>query len=116
MKIAQQKEGELLILMPNDRLDNESSGAFEAKTQKAIEGGDKNVVVDLSSVPFMSSPGLRVIISCAKLAQSAGGKLVVCGSQESVKRIFDLTGVYQLVSMYGSRADAVESFNNQGAD
>lgn len=112
MKIRKSKEGNLLILKPAGRLDSENSPSFEKTIQTAVEEGSKNIVVDLTEVNYMSSRGLRAFLTGAKCAQASGGKLVACGAQEAVQKVFDMTGVATLFGVLASYDEALRSFES----
>jgi anti-anti-sigma factor len=119
MKIRKDKEGELLVLRPVGRLDSENSPSFEKAVEEAVGKGDKNIIVDMSEVNYISSRGLRAFLTGAKCAQAAGGKLVACSSQEAVQKVFDMTGVATILGIFGTAEEATRAFDTQpggGAD
>jgi anti-anti-sigma factor len=113
MKIRKDKEGELLVLRPVGRLDSENSPSFEKAVEEAVGKGEKNIIVDMSEVNYMSSRGLRAFLTGAKCAQAAGGKLAACSSQEAVQKVFDMTGVATILGIFGSLEEAIRSFGTE---
>ena len=116
MKVDQMEEGGVTALRPGDRLDSISSDEFEEVIEGTLKGGKSNIVIDMEKVPFMSSQGLRVILTGVKEARAAGGKLVVCASPEAVTKVFDITGVRRLMGVFATREEALQSFNEGGED
>lgn len=116
MKVNQFEMDNVTVLRPGERLDSNSSEGFEEVIEQTIEAGKVKIVLDLEEVPFMSSQGLRVILTGVKVAKAAGGKLVVCSSPEAVTKVFDITGVRRLMGVFPSRQDAVNSFSESGED
>ena len=112
MKVDETQAGSITVLVPGDRLDNITSESLEKVLEQTIQGGKNQIVVDLEQVPFMSSQGLRVILTGVKVAQAAGGRMVVCSSPEAVTKIFDITGVRRLMGIYPSREEALKSFED----
>jgi len=112
MRIIAAKKDDILILKPVGRLDTDSSPGAEERIGKEIEGGEKYLIIDLSEVTFMSSQGLRVILTAAKLAEAAGGKLVVCAAQPSVETVFKITGVMQIIKVCPAYPEAVAAFRD----
>ena len=53
---------------------------------------DPATVVDLSSVSYVSSAGLRVLLKGAKTAKASGHRLVLAGIAPSVREVFDISG------------------------
>jgi anti-anti-sigma factor len=115
MRVGKFKMDNILILKPTGRLDTESSPSLEDTIGEQINGGEKNVILDLSDVPYLSSQGLRVILTAAKLADAAGGKLVVSSPQDAVKTIFNITGVRQLIQIFSANPEAAQSFAEEAS-
>jgi anti-anti-sigma factor len=90
----------LSVIRPQGRLDSSTSGEFEQGLLKRIEDGNLLLVIDLSNVAFISSAGLRVLLSVAKQVKAAGGKLVVCSLNTYVKQVFDVTGCTTLLDVF----------------
>jgi anti-anti-sigma factor len=73
-----------------------------------INGGTQRLVVDLSQLDYVSSSGLRVFILAAKRLQTVGGKIVLCSMKDQVRQVFDLAGFSSMLSIYGSRDEAIK--------
>ena len=57
----------------------------------------KRVVFDFDSVTFMDSAGIGLIIGRYKFANMLGGKLEVANLTNSVKKIFEMSGILRLI-------------------
>jgi anti-anti-sigma factor len=57
-----------------------------------LEGADLEFVLDLGSVSFVSSAGLRVLLMAMKKIDSAGGSMCLANMSDSVREVFDMTG------------------------
>ena len=57
------------------------------------------VVLDCAELNYIASAGLRVVLMCAKRAQSAGTRLVVCGLQAPVREVFTVSGFLKILSV-----------------
>jgi anti-anti-sigma factor len=73
----------------------------------AIAGSHKGVVVDLSSVSFMASIGIRTLLLGAKTVQRRGGCFVLLNPVEEVERVLDVMGVTDLMPVYRDSAAAL---------
>jgi anti-anti-sigma factor len=62
--------------------------------------------VDLSSLTFMESTALQVLVSIRALLAVRGGTLLLVAPQPVVARILELTGTDQLIPVYDRLADA----------
>ena len=94
------------VIRPQGRLDNSTSRDFEQDLLKRIETGDHLLVLDFSKITFISSAGLRAILSAAKRIKSAGGRLAICSPTKHVKEIFDVTGCMTLLDIFPTFDDA----------
>jgi|SRR5579871_1275757 len=59
----------------------------------------RNVVVDLSGVTFIDSTGLGVLVAALKRAREAGGQLTLRAPTRSTRKVLDITGLSQLVTI-----------------
>jgi len=107
MPISHQDIGEKLRRIAiTGRLD--VAGTDTVATQLAALAAARNsVVVDLTSVQFLASIGIRALISTAKQVQQRGGKMVlVVAGGSSVVMSLEATGVNELIPVFRSAADA----------
>jgi anti-sigma B factor antagonist len=72
-----------------------------------LDAGAREVVVDLSEVAFIDSTGLGVLIGVAKKLQSASGALAIVCPAEKIRRIFQITGLDQVLAIHASRDEAL---------
>ncbi len=96
----------LLVVKPESRIDSSNAGTFEAHCAKLIAEGPKKVVVDLSTVDYISSAGLRVILVAAKTVKSQGGSLTLCGLSGNVREVMEVSGFDVLFGAHEGIAEA----------
>ncbi|MBW6495717.1 MAG: STAS domain-containing protein [Burkholderiaceae bacterium] len=75
--------------------------------QATVAGGEPRVVVDLAGVSYVSSAGLRAILSGVKAARTAGGDLAVAAAQPQVREVFELAGLTTIVVFHDDAAAAI---------
>jgi anti-sigma B factor antagonist len=92
------------------RLDGDSAPDLGQRLDEAINEGHRQLVLDLGSVEYMSSPGLREIVRVFKRAQQAGGDLRVANPSDRVTEVMELAGLDTVLRIYQTRAAAVNSF------
>lgn len=88
------------VIRPQGRLDSGTSQDFEQDILKRIEAGDRLLIVDFAKITFVSSAGLRAILSSAKRIKTAGGRLAICSPSKPVKEILDVTGCMTLLDVF----------------
>ena len=87
MQINKNKEGSKLTLAPIGRVDTITAPELEAAI--ALDGVEE-LVFDLAQVDYISSAGLRVLLSAQK--KMAGKSMTIANSKPAVKEVFDITG------------------------
>ena len=105
MEITQKEENGIVSIIIKGRLDADSSSEAEKVVKEALEGPTKRVLFNLGALEYLSSAGLRVLLSAAKEMRRREGKIVLCSLNEFVKEIFEVSGFQSLIPI----ADSVES-------
>ncbi len=78
-----------------------------------VESGDRRVVVDLARVEFLDSTGLGVLVGALKRLRGVEGELALVCAQERLLKIFRITGLDRVFTLY-STVDAATA-NGDGA-
>jgi len=105
MEILQKEENGIVSISIKGRLDADSAPEAEKVVKEALEGQTTRVLFNLSALEYLSSAGLRVLLSVAKEMRRRDGKIVLCSLNEFVKEIFEVSGFQSLIPI----ADSVES-------
>jgi anti-sigma B factor antagonist len=109
MDISEDRKADAVILALSGKLDAMTAKTFEEKIIGVINSGTQRLVVDLSQLDYVSSSGLRVFLLAAKRLQRTDGKIVLCSMKDHVRQAFDLAGFSSILSIYGSRDEAMKS-------
>jgi anti-anti-sigma factor len=95
------------VFFVSGRMDAESSPQFEQDCRAWIAEGRTILVVDLGSLAYVSSMGLRSFLAIAKALQGKGGALRICHLTGLVKQVFDVTGLTMAFPVYESAEAAL---------
>ena len=96
MEIKTTTEGDKLTVAVSGRVDTVTAPELEA----GLKLGDaKCVVIDLANVPYMSSAGLRLLLTVHKTMLAKGGEFQVANVQSAVKEVLDITGFSDILSL-----------------
>ena len=108
MSISHEDVGEnLRRIVISGRLDIPGTDEIAEKLAALASAPKKGVVVDLTSLQFLASIGIRALINSAKTVKQRGGKMVlVVLSGSSVVMSLEATGVNELIPVFKSAADA----------
>ncbi len=111
MDISEDRKADAVVLALSGKLDATTAKAFENKILTVIDSGAQRLVVDLAQLDYVSSSGLRVFLLAAKRLQATNGKITLCGLQDQIRPVFDLAGFSSIISIYGSRDDAIKALS-----
>ena len=64
-----------------------------------LKSGAKVLLIDMTDVPFMDSSGIGMMIGRYKLMKRLNGRMQVTGMQESVHKIFRMSGLGQIINL-----------------
>jgi len=90
MQIEKSQTNGDVTLSLTGRLDTSTAPQLEAAIQESIENIN-SLILDFSKLDYISSAGLRVLLSAQKKLQTKGG-MVIRGVCENVMEIFEITG------------------------
>lgn len=106
MEVKEEKRGKLLILSPVGRLDGNTSDSFKDQLKKAIHQGESQILMDFSQTEYISSMGLRVIISVAQELKKSDEKMVFVCPPSPILSVFKSAGFVMLFPFYQSLEEA----------
>lgn len=86
------------------RMDTITAPTAEEKIKTAV-GGHNKVALNLDTLDYISSAGLRVLLRIAKLANKEGKEVVICGAKGMVQEIFDDFDIEGFYTLYESVED-----------
>lgn len=107
MDFNSSKNGDALVVLVSGRMDAITATEFDAECQSWIDAGDTKVVIDLSGLEYISSAGLRSILSAAKKIKGAQGELLFCGLSGMVEEVFSVSGFSAMFKLYATPEDAL---------
>lgn len=97
MTIQKKKDGAALTISLEGRLDTLTSPELDA-VLKAELPGVTDLTIDLASLEYVSSAGLRVLLSAQKV-MNAQGKMTVLNPNETISEIFEVTGFSEIFTV-----------------
>ena len=100
------KNEESLTLALKGRLDALSADDFNRKIAEVTAEGSKQILVDMSALDYISSAGLRVILTAAKQLKKQGGELKLATLQENVATVFRISGFDKIIPILPTCDDA----------
>ena len=81
---------------------------FKERLVQVIEDGKKQLVVDLSKATFIDSTTLGVLVGGVKRLRPTGGSLALVCTDQNISKIFEITGLDRVFTIYSTRDDALK--------
>lgn len=97
LDIKKTLEAGSLNVVLDGRLDTTTAPELEQQIKEDIEGV-KELTFDMEKLDYISSAGLRVLLSCQKI-MSKQGNMVVKNVSEEVMEIFEVTGFIDILNI-----------------
>ena len=97
MTVDFKKNGSALTVAVGGRLDTVTAPELEGELSPQLDGIN-NLVLDFSGLDYISSAGLRVLLTLHKLMLDQG-KMKVTGIHEAVFEIFEVTGFSDILDI-----------------
>ena len=97
MKIEQTRDNSTLTLALEGRLDTITAPELEQALKESLDSAQE-LIMDFSKLDYISSAGLRVLLSAHKTMRTKGGMKVV-NVNEIVKEVFDVTGFADILDI-----------------
>jgi anti-anti-sigma factor len=91
-------------------LDTNSSIDAQHHVNGLMDDGVAKMLVDFTKVDFVSSAGLRVLLATAKRLGGIGGNLRICGLNEAVNEVFEISGFSTILEVFPTRDAAMQGF------
>src|SRR5262245_18814190 len=106
MKVTTAQTGATQTFTLSGRLDSDAAPEFERQCGSEIRGETQSLILDLTGLEYLSSAGLRAILSAGKSIQTRGGKLVLCVQKGLTRDIIEASGFHKLFTVVNSAAEA----------
>lgn len=110
MLSTDQRGNILVVQVEEKRIDASKAPIFKDEMTRCIEGGQNQIVLDLSQVDFIDSSGLGALVSCLKRL-GPRGSLAVAGATGAVSRLFTLTRMDRVFALHPNVEAAVEQLS-----
>jgi len=108
MEVNIRKEEKVLVVSVTGRMDAVSAPDFDTQVEERVDKGETNLVLDLSGLDYISSAGLRSMLTLAKKLKTKEGDLVLFGLQDMVNEVFEVSGFSTIFEIFGSLEEAME--------
>lgn len=113
MEIKTTEHDGVIEIAVSGRLDVQNSVIFDTETKDAIKKGFCNFVINLSDLDYISSAGLRSLLSLSKQITPKQGKLGFFGGKKCIMDIFTVSGFSNIFAFFDSLEAALKHYHNK---
>ncbi|CDR35058.1 STAS domain-containing protein [Criblamydia sequanensis] len=110
--LKEEQEGDLTILKIKGRLDAISAPNAEKKVFECINNGQHNLLMDFSEVDYLSSAGMRMLLSTTKKLKTLSGRLVLCSVNVNVLDVLKMSGFDHVLDIAQTKDEAKSKFHH----
>jgi anti-sigma B factor antagonist len=108
LTVSSRIEGDVTVLAPAGEIDIETAPVFRGELVESINGGARQIVIDMAGVEFCDSTALSVLIACHQRLKPVGGTITLANVRPMVRKIFDVTKLADLFGL-SSTDDALSA-------
>lgn len=99
MEVKIQREAAEVVVIISGRVDTVTSSELEKAVSPLWEEAGITLVFDCAGLEYVSSSGLRVILTSHKMISAKGGEFILRNLNREVRQVIDLTGFSRILNI-----------------
>lgn len=113
LQIDVRRDGNYAILDLVGEVDAYTAGRFREIMLGVIEEGHKNIIISMASVEYIDSSGLGALVGGLKRVSEHNGRIVIVCDNYQVKKVFEITGLEKVFTIYAVEKDAINAVSGK---
>ncbi len=110
MEVTVKEVNKVSVLSFEGNLDTNTAPQAQEQIDQLIDGGSSRILINFNELNYISSAGLRVLLATAKKLKATSGDLKICGLNQTVQEVFDISGFSSILSVVATEEDALAGF------
>ncbi|MEK6575748.1 MAG: STAS domain-containing protein [Chloroflexota bacterium] len=107
MEISTRDHKRASVIRITGRVDSNTCPQFDQKLKEYINANRVHIVVEMDKTDFLSSAGVRALISAQKAVRPKGGQVVLSNPSEKVRDVLKLAALESLFPVYDDTESAI---------
>jgi anti-sigma B factor antagonist len=107
LDITQSRSGQVCVVTLNGRIDSTNANDVMTRLKNLFASGEKNVLVDLGAVLYLTSAAFRALLVATGEAERNAARLMLCSVGGQVRELFEMGGLLDAFTILGSREEAL---------
>ena len=112
MNVLIERYDNVLVAGVSGRIDPKSAGSLQTTITDELRNGDRAVILDFERLSYIGNVGVRALRITANVLRDRSVRLTVCAPQGVVAAVFAGSGVDRLISVFQTRAAALEALSD----
>lgn len=109
-EVSERQERDVMVLHMDGRLDAATSPLIERKVDAFIEAGQRKFILNFEQVDYLSSAGMRFLLSVTKKLDQLEGKMVLASVSPEVMEVMRMAGFDRLLHICHTEPEALGVF------
>lgn len=101
------REDVTIVTLDGNLMGGPDAGTLNGRLHELLAAGARKIVLDLTTVQFINSSGLGLLIGGVNAVRSGGGKLVLAGASEKILTLIKITKLERIFEHHPSVDAAV---------
>ncbi len=106
-------EKDIPIIELEGEVDVYTAPQLKQQMVSLLEGGSRQMVIDLTNVEYLDSTALGVLIGGLKRIREHDGNMVLVCPSPRIRRVFEITGLDKIFDIYNSSDEAQEALGKE---
>ena len=98
LNITKKQEGTAFTVVLEGRLDTNTAPEFQAEVEPML-GGINELTLDCKALDYISSAGLRVLLTFEQELEGQGKTMQLCHVNDIIRDVFDVTGFLEILNI-----------------
>jgi anti-sigma B factor antagonist len=111
MDIAERLKNDITVFVLGGRIDTQGAVEMDQALQAAVAEGKYKMVLDMATVRYISSAGLRTLADILTKNKRNGGDLKLAALSPRVRRVLEIIGFDNFFSISSTVQQALDEFN-----
>jgi stage II sporulation protein AA (anti-sigma F factor antagonist) len=108
MNIQTIREPAAIVVSVSGRMDAVTAPEYEKTLDELLSGGETDFVVDFNKLDYISSAGLRALLSTSKRIRGSNGTIHLANVCGNVREVFEMSGFGNIFPLHNSVDEALK--------
>lgn len=109
LEVITKEINDVIVVDLKGNLDTNTAPDAESIINDYLDSGSKKIIINLGQTQYVSSAGLRIFLATAKKLTASGGALKLCGANDVVQEILDISGFSTILDVKKTEEEALSS-------